>query len=202
MSSPHTADNPNPAQAAENEQVFAVMGEFSEVDKLLAAARKVRDAGYRRWEVCSPFPVHGLDRAMGTAPTRLPWFVLACGLAGLMAGVFLCWWTNVTSFDLPYALQGYPFIVSGKPVFSLPANIPVIFETTILFSAVGAVVGMIALNRLPRLYHPVFRSERFRRVTADRFFVVIEADDPNYDEQATRRLLDDAGASNVEELME
>jgi len=158
---------------------------------VMAAARKVRDAGYERWDVHSPFPIHGIDNAMGIRPTILPYLVLGGGLAGLAGGLGLAWYTN--AYD-------YPFFISGKPVFSLPANIPVIFETTVLLAAFGAVFGMLLLNRLPKLHNPLFRSERFVRVTDDRFFVVISTADPNFDATETRRLLEQAGALSIEEV--
>lgn len=190
------------SRSSESEpQTVGLMAEFTDVDGLLAAARKVRDAGYKNWECFTPCPIHGLDAAMGHKPTRLPWIVLACGLTGLMSGLFLVWWTNATGMDgLPYALRGYEFVVSGKPVFSLPAKIPPIFELTILFSAFGAFFGMLAMNRLPRLHNPVFNNRRFDRVTDDRFFVVIDATDPAFRLEATGGFLRDAGAAAVEEV--
>lgn len=181
------------AEAADQEvpQLVGLLAEFTDVDAVVNAARKVRRAGYLRWDVHSPFPIHGIDYAMGIRPTRLPWLVLAGGLFGLAAGLALQWYTN--AWD-------YQFFISGKPLFSLPANIPVAFETTVLCAALTAVFGMLGLNRLPRLYNPLFKSERFRRVTADRFFVVIDATDPNFDETKTQQLLVDAGAAAVERV--
>ncbi|RLE27284.1 MAG: DUF3341 domain-containing protein, partial [Acidobacteria bacterium] len=124
---------------------FGYLVEFDNVDDLIAGAERVRDAGYTRWDAHTPFVVHGLDRAMGIKPTRLPFLVLGGGAVGLAGGVGLQWWTNAVN---------YPFLISGKPLFSLPANIPVAFETTILVAAIMALVGMLGLNRLPQLYHP------------------------------------------------
>jgi hypothetical protein len=107
----------------ETPELVGVLGEFNDVDSVARAARTVRRAGFTRWDVHSPFPIHGIDYAMGIRPTRLPWIVLGAGLTGLSGGILLQWWTN--AFD-------YPFFISGKPVWSLPANIPVIFELTIL----------------------------------------------------------------------
>jgi len=199
MTEPHTTI-PDTERTAPRTRLHGYLAEFEDVGRLLAAARQVRDRGFRRWDAYSPFPVHGLDEAMGQSPTRLPWIVLAGGLTGLIAGLGLTWWTNSTGFPVPYAVQGSPFLISGKPIFSLPANIPVIFETTILLAAFGAVFGMLLLNRLPRLYHPLFRRERFRRVTQDRFFVVIEADDPRFDQTTTPEMLHRLGADTVEHV--
>ena len=160
---------------------FGYLVEFDNVDDLIAAAESVRDAGYTRWDAHTPFVVHGLDRAMGIKPTKLPFLVLIGGGVGLVGGVALQWWTNAVN---------YPFQISGKPLFSLPANIPVAFETTILVAAIMALVGMLGLNRLPQLYHPLFNSSRFRKATDDRFFISIEAADPIFSADATRELLE------------
>lgn len=169
----------------------AVMAEFDSVDSILAAAEKVRDAGYSKWDVHTPFPVHGIDEAMGIKKTILPWIVLGGGICGCIGGLGIAWFSN--AFD-------YPFLISGKPQFSLPANIPVIFETTVLIAAFGAVFGMLILNRLPWLYNPLFGKATFRRVTNDRFVVVIETSDPIFDDQRTPELLTSLGALSVEEV--
>jgi hypothetical protein len=169
------------AELEHEEEVLAgYLAEFDTVDAILAAAEKVRDAGYRRWDTHTPFPVHGMDDAMGIRPTILPWLVAMGGVAGLLGGLALQVYTN--SID-------YQMFISGKPLVSLPAFIPVIFETTIAGAAFTAVFGMLVLNKLPMLYNPLFKSERFRRVTNDRFFVVIDATDPNFDEVETEKLL-------------
>jgi hypothetical protein len=164
---------------------------FANVEQLLVAAAKVRDAGYTRWDAHTPFVVHGLDKAMGIRPTILPYLVFAGGLTGASCGILLQWFTN--AYD-------YPFLISGKPIFSLPANIPVAFETTVLFAALTALVGMLALNLLPQLSHPLHGSRSFKRATDDRFFITIEARDPIFDPVATRELLDSLGGSAVEEV--
>lgn len=170
-------------------RIYGLLAEFDNPDDLVAAAEQVRKAGYTRWDVHTPFPVHGLDEAMGIRATRLPWIVLAAGLSGTALAVLLQWWTNAVD---------YRFIISGKPYFSLPANIPVTFELTVLFAAVTAFAGMLALNGLPQLYHPLFANDRFRRATSDRFFVVIEADDPQFDPKRTHDLLVSLGAEVTE----
>jgi len=172
-------------------RLFGLLAEFRTPEQLLEACRRIRDAGYSRWDAHTPFPVHGLEGAMGIRHTVLPWLVLCGGLTGAIGGLLLQWWTN--AYD-------YPLIVSGKPLWSLPANIPVAFELTILSSAVTAFVGMFALNRLPRLSHPVFRSARFRRVTTDGFFVTIESEDPRFDIEGTEQFLRSLGAEAVEWL--
>ena len=170
---------------------YGLLAEFATPAELMRAAVGVRDAGYTRWDCHTPFPVHGLDRAMGLPDTRLPWLVLGGGIAGAGLGLWLQWWTNA---------HDYPLLVSGKPLWSIPANIPVMFELTILLAALSAVAALFLFNRLPRFYHPVFQSERFRRATNDRFFVAIEAADPRFDPQRTERLLRDLGSAHVEWL--
>ena len=160
---------------------YGYLVEFDNVDDLIAGAKIVRDAGYTRWDAHTPFVVHGLDRAMGVRATKLPFLVLIGGAIGLAAGLGLQWWTNAID---------YPFVIGGKPLFSLPANIPVAFETTILVAAITALVGMLGLNRLPQLYHPLFNSSRFKRATDDRFFISVEEVDPIFDADGTRELLE------------
>ncbi|QNN24435.1 DUF3341 domain-containing protein [Planctomycetales bacterium ZRK34] len=203
MSEDHRAiqDPQTHLDAAEGATSWGVLAEFDDVETLLSAAEQVRDAGFRRWEAYSPFPVHGLDAAMGHQYTKLPWIVLACGLTGMLSGILLTWYTNATSFEgIPYALRGYLFHISGKPFWSFPAFIPPIFELTILFSAFGAFFGMLAMNRLPMFYHPVLKNLRFRRATQDKFFIGIEAADPAFDSSKTVDLLRSAGATAIEEL--
>jgi hypothetical protein len=175
----------------EKVELVGLLGEYETVDEILKAARAVRRAGFLRWDVHSPFPIHGIDYAMGIKPTILPWIVLGMGVTGLASAIVLQWWCN--AFD-------YPFMISGKPLWSFPANVPIIFELTVLFSAYTAVFGMLGLNRLPRLYNPLFKHDRFRRATSDRFFVVIDATDPKFNEEATTRLLQEAGARVVERV--
>lgn len=183
--------------------LFGLMAEYDTVDDVVHAARQVRAAGFTRWDVHSPFPIHGIDHAMGIRPTILPWLVLVAGLAGLFGGVSLVYFINAETLDfLPTSLQGYEYLISGKPMFSLPANIAIIFETTVLLAAFGAVFGMLGLNKLPMLHHPLFNSPRFRRVTSDRFFVVIDASDPRFDAARTRQLLESTHPAVVEDVFD
>ncbi len=186
-------------------RLHGVLAEFTEEAQVLAAAERVRDAGYTRWDVHSPYPIHGVDRAMGTKMTGLPVLVFCCGLIGALTGLGLTWWTNATNpqgyLGVPTFLQGYNVPISGKPDWSLAANIPVIFELTILFSAFGAVFGMLGLNGLPMLYQAWFRSRNFARATSDRFFISVESLDPKFDEGETVRLLQGMGA-HVERVID
>jgi hypothetical protein len=176
---------------SEGERLWGYLVEFETPEDLLDAAEKVRDAGYTKWDAHTPFPVHGLNDAMGLRPTKLPWLVFGAGLTGTLTGLVLQWYTN--AFD-------YKFLISGKPYFSLPANIPIVFELTILFAALTAFAGMIVLNGLPEWYHALFNRRRFRRVTADRFFISVEARDPKFDSRKTRAFLESLGGSAFEEV--
>ncbi len=165
---------------AKTGRLYALVAEFDDVTAVTKAARAVRDAGYRNFDVYSPFPIHGIERAMGLRPTHLPWIVLGCGLTGTTLALLFQWWTNAVD---------YPFLISGKPLFGIPANIPIVFEFTVLLAAFGAFFGMFVLNKLPEHHHALFEHERFRRATDDGFFLAIEAGDPRFDMRATRALL-------------
>jgi len=171
--------------------LVGLLAEYPDVDAVVTAARNVRAAGYKMWDVHSPFPIHGIDAVIGIRPTILPWLVLGAGLAGLVGGLGMQWYTN--AFD-------YPFFISGKPLFSLPANVPVMFECTVLLSALTAVFGMLMLCRLPMLYNPLFKLNRFRRVTNDKFFIVIAASDAKFDADKTADLLRSLGAITVDRI--
>lgn len=188
-----------PVEVTLVEKPFAMLAEFDGVAEVKAAAAKVRDAGYRDWDVHAPFPIHGIEKAMGMKPTILPWITLLGGLAGCLGGLGMLWYINASTLEgIPAHLQGYQYITAGKPIFSLPANIPIIFETTVLLASFGTLIGMLALNRLPMLYNPLLKSRRFRRVTDDKFFVVIDASDPKFDESATRNFLASLGSTHIE----
>ncbi len=173
------------------ESLVGLAGEYATVDSVVNAAAKVREAGYKIWDVHSPFPIHGIDAVIGIRPTILPWLVAGGGVTGMFSGLALQWYTN--AFD-------YKFWISGKPMWSLPANIPVIFELTILFGALTTVFGMLLLNRLPMHYNPLFKLSRFKRVTDDKFFIVIDGSDAKFDEAKTAELLTSLGATAVERI--
>jgi hypothetical protein len=168
---------------------YGALARFPGTKELYHACEKVRDAGYTRWDAHTPFPVHGLERAMGLRASQLPWIVLVMGLSGAGGGLLLQWWVSV---------HAYPLIISGKPLFSWPAFVPVIFELGVLFAALGAVLGMLGLNQLPMLWHPLFASKAFERFSDDAFFISIEAWDPKFDAQQTADFLRQAGADHVE----
>lgn len=170
---------------------WGLLAEFSTPDRLAEACRGVRDAGFSRWDAHTPFPVHGLEAAMGLKRSPVGWFVLALGLSGAAAGMLLQWWV---------ATIAYPLVISGKPLFSWPAFVPIMFECGVLGGAAGAVLGFLLLSRMPRPFHPLFYSERFERVTDDRFFISIEAADPRFDREGTAALLGELGAEHVETI--
>ncbi len=169
------------------------LAEFTTPKDVVHAAEKVRDAGYKRWDVHTPFPIHGMDKAMGISDSALGWIVLLSGLTGVSAAFLLMWYTNGVD---------YPLIIGGKPGFSLPSMVPVMFELTILLSAFGAVLGMLGLNQLPRHHHHVFYSERFERATDDRFFVSIDAGDERFDVEETQKLLASLHPESLELIQE
>ena len=182
--------------------LYGMIAEFETPAQILKAAEKVRAEGYKWWDCCTPFPVHGLDRAMGIKQTILPIIVFFMGLSGLCTAFALQAFTNASDWSI-WAMvwvTGYPYLISGKPLLSTPAFIPVMFELTILFSALSTVGLMFAFNGLPQLYHPLFRSKRFRRASDDRFFVVIEAKDPRYFKSRTSEFLKSLDPVAVEEV--
>ena len=173
--------------------LYGLLAEFDSPSLLVQAVVQVRDAGFKHWDVHTPFPIHGMDDAMGIRGTRLPFIILGGGLTGLGLATLMQWWMNAVD---------YPFYISGKPLFGLPANIPIMFELTVLLSAFAAFFGMWGLNGMPRLYHPLFRNRRFRRATQDRFFIVIEARDPQFETERTRVFLESLGGTAVEAVGE
>ena len=172
-------------------KLYGLMAEFETPEQILHAAQRARAEGYRRMDGYSPFPVEGLSEAVGFGHSKLSWIVLCGGLMGCCGGFFLQWWPNVI---------GYPQDIGGKPNNSWPSFIPITFELTILFSALAAVFGMIALNGLPQPHHPVFNAPQFDLASRDRFFLCIEARDPKFDLQATREFLEGFEPVDVTEV--
>ena len=172
---------------------YGMVAEFETTSDVLHAAIKVRDAGFRRWDVHTPFPIHGMDAAMGLKGSPVGWFTFFGGVSGYTTGMLMIWYMN--GFD-------YKLIVGGKPLFSPFYSFPVSYELTILFGAFGTLIGMFLLNRLPRLYHPLLKNRRFALATHDRFYIVIETSDPKYSLTETRALLEASGSKHIEVVEE
>ena len=171
--------------------IHGVMGEFGTPEELIHAVEKVREAGYVRLDAFAPFPVEGLSEAMGLKRNLVPAITLLGGLAGGIGGFSLQYWVAAIT---------YPLNIGGRPLNSWPAFIPVTFELTILGASLAAVFGMLALNRLPHPHHPVFNVERFTHASSDRFFVLIEFNDPNFDLEKCSRLLQEVHAHHITEV--
>jgi hypothetical protein len=170
---------------------YGLLAEFDSAQALVHAAEKARDAGFKRMDGYSPFPVEGLMEALGHTTKLLPMVVLLGGLLGGLTGYLLQWYTSTVS---------YPFNVGGKPFHSWPMFIPVTFECTILGASLAAVFGMLGMNGLPMPYHPLFHIDRFALASRDRFFLAIRAIDPKYDPVETRKFLEGLGAREVTEV--
>ncbi|HUG81388.1 MAG TPA: DUF3341 domain-containing protein [Bryobacterales bacterium] len=176
------------SEQATDLDLYGMMAEFESADAVLEASKKTYAAGYRRIDAFTPFPVHGLAYAVGYRKRILPWIVLAGGIVGGLAGFFLQYWVSVIEL---------PLNVGGRPLNSWPSFIPVTFECTILGAALSAVLGMLALNGLPRPNHPVFNVPRFERATTNRFFLLIESRDAQFDLAGTRTFLESLEPSEV-----
>jgi hypothetical protein len=172
--------------------IYGLLASFETPEALVAAARRVRDAGFTRFDAYAPYPVEGLSDAMKMRASLLPLVMLVGGISGAL----------IAFFGMAFAtVIDYPLNIGGRPLFSWPAYIPITFELTILFAAFGGILGLFAMTRFPQPYHPVFRSEEFNEhASQDGFFLGIEASDPKYNLDAARRLLQDAGAVTVSEL--
>ncbi|HYE96588.1 MAG TPA: DUF3341 domain-containing protein [Rubricoccaceae bacterium] len=175
--------------AARADQHVGLLAEFSDPGALLHAVEALRKRGYSRLDTFSPFPIHGMDRAMGLGPSLLGYLVFGGGATGALLGFLLQWWTSHVD---------YPINISNKPLFAWEPSIPIIFELTVLFSALTAVGGMLALNGLPKPYNPLFFSDRFARATDDGFFLHVQGRDPHFDRDTTADDLFAEGALAVE----
>jgi hypothetical protein len=174
---------------AETPKSYGLIAEFLNPADIMRAAEKVRDLGFRKWDVFTPFPVHGMDKAMGLKNSQVGWFSFLGGVAGYTSGMLMIWWMNAVD---------YPIVIGGKPMFSPFSAFPPSYELTILLGSFGALGGMLFLNRLPRLHHPLLKHRRFALATHDRFFLVIETGDPKYSEIETRKLLESLGSAHIE----
>jgi len=170
-------------------EIYAAIAEFESSHELLAAVKEVRQRGYTALDTMTPFPVHGMDEAIGLKHSRLGWLVLALGATGAGCALLLQWWTGAVD---------YPLNIGGKPLFAIEFAMPVTFELLVLFAAFAAVIGMLSWNGLPRLYHPAFNYSRFEGASNDRFLLVIEKEDPLFEAEASAEMLRELGGANVE----
>jgi hypothetical protein len=182
------------------DKVYAVMGDFGEPGELVKAGRKIREMGYTKIDAMTPFPVHGIDEAIGIPRSHLGWIVIFFSMAGTATAILLQWFTGATPLTglVKYGLSGYPLVIGGKPLFDFSFSIPIAFELTVLFTAFATFLGMWALNGLPRLYHPSMNYRNAHRASDDRFLLVIEADDPQFEPKKTADHLRSVGAQDVE----
>lgn len=170
-------------------KIYAALAEFDGTGSLLKAAEKVRDAGYKKFDCHSPFPIHGMDKAMGLKRSAVGYISGICAFLGGAFAMWLQWWTSAVD---------YPLVISGKPYFSYQAFIIVTFGLTVLGGAFGAFFSMLILNRLPQWFHGNFYSPNFIKFSDDSFFVSIESEDPKFSESDTVAFLESIGGKNVE----
>ncbi|MGH8017163.1 MAG: DUF3341 domain-containing protein [Opitutaceae bacterium] len=174
-----------------SKQLNGLIARFETPGAVMHAAEMVRDSGYAKWDVITPFPIHGLDAAMGVARSKVPRYSLAGGIIGFTCGMLMIWWMNAYDYSL---------VVGGKPMFSPMYAFPISYELTILLSSFATLFGMLIVNRLPMFYHPVMKSEHTSRATDDTFFIVLESRDPKFSRDGARRLLESAGGLEINEL--
>lgn len=170
---------------------YGIIASFPDTPSFFHAAEKVRDAGYKKWDTYSSFPVHGMPAAQGQPRSKVPIFTFCGGVIGFCTGLAMVWYMN--AFD-------YPLIVRAQPFFSPVFPFPIMYELTILLSAFGTLGGMFITNLLPQHYSPLFNSETFLEVSGDRLVIAIESRDGQYDPVATRRFLEEIGGTDIEEV--
>ncbi|MGH7997388.1 MAG: DUF3341 domain-containing protein [Opitutaceae bacterium] len=173
------------------EPTYGLIAAFDTPGELFQAARQVRDAGFKRWDCITPFPIHGLEGAMGLRRSTVPRISLVGGITGFCTGMTMIWYMN--AFD-------FPLTVGGKPLFSPLFAFPISYELLILFTTFATIIGMFIYNGLGKLYHPVLKFDRIAKAMNDRFFIVIETRDPRYQGDATRSFLSRIGGKEIAEL--
>ena len=169
--------------------IHGIMAEFPSAADVYHAAEQVRDAGFKKWDVFAPFPIHGIDEAMGMKRTILPWIVACGAITGVSCALLMQWWMSAVD---------YPLVVQGKPYDAWEPFVPITFELGVLFSAFASLIGMLALNGLPRWNHPLLKNDRFLRTSDDAFAIVIEAGDSKFQGSDTVTMLQGLGATHVE----
>ncbi len=172
--------------------LYGLLAKFETPEALVAATKRVYEAGYRKLDAYSPYPVDGLSEAMRMKPSLIPYIILAGGVIGGVTGFGMQAFANVIA---------YPLNIGGRPPFSWPAYIPITFELIILMAAVSGFLALFFFSRFPQPYHPVFRSDDFNRhASQDAFYLSIEAADPQFDLQKTRRFMEESGSVLVSEI--
>jgi len=174
---------------ADNKQVYGVLAEFRNPKELVDAASSVKKSGYKDFDTYAPFPIHGMEKAMGLKDSPLGWIVLGGAITGMVGALALMIW--VMGYE-------YPMNISGKPYINLPIYVPITFELTVLLAAFATTFGMLALNKLPQFHNPLFNVERFEKASDDGFFVCIEASDDLFSEEKVTKLFQDNGATHIE----
>jgi len=169
--------------------IFGLLAQYETPEAILKAAHFIRRARFKNWDAHTPFPVHGLEKAMAIRRSWVPWIVLVMALGGAAAGMLLQWWVSTTA---------YPLMISGKPLFSWPAFVPIMFECGVLGGGLGAMLGFLIFSKLPEHYHPLFSAKSFEKMSDDKFYISIEAKDPKFKDDETADLLVRSGASHVE----
>jgi hypothetical protein len=175
----------------QHQHIEFALAEFVNPAALLHAAGKLREAGYKKFDCHSPFPIHGMDQAMGLRRSPLGWIAGLVALVGCGAALGLQWWTMAVD---------YPLVISGKPYFAFQAYVPVTFALGVLMAGFAALFGMLIINRLPQLNHPLFNSANFERFSDDGFFISIESSDPIYERTKVQKFLEELGGKNFEVL--
>ncbi|MDZ7715847.1 MAG: DUF3341 domain-containing protein [Balneolaceae bacterium] len=175
--------------ATDTKNIHGILAEFRNPKELIDVAEKVEKSGYNKYDTYAPFPIHGMEKAMGLKNSPLGWIVLGGALVGLIGAVTLMVW--VMAYE-------YPMNISGKPFINIPVYVPIAFELTVLLAAFAATFGMFALNKLPKLHNPLFNVDRFKKASDDGFFICIEAEDELFSEEKVSSLFTDAGATHIE----
>lgn len=176
-------------KTASGDFVYGLMAEFKDPAATYHAAEKMRDAGYKKWDVYAPFAIHGIDEAMGCPTSRVPLMCGILGLSGAGLGFLFQWWVRT---------QGYALTVQGKPFGAWQPLMPIIFEFGVIFTSFTALLSMLAFNRLPMWYHPLMKKERFLKASDDRFIICVESKDPKFDPEGTKKALENAGGYNID----
>lgn len=178
---------------SEQKKQVGMVGLFDEVNTFVSATAKVRDAGYKNWDCHTPYPVHGLDQAMGLKPSPIPYITLTMGFIGVATALTMQWWMSVVD---------YPIRIGGKPLWSWPAFVPITFELFVLFSCVTTMACVLIFCKLGKWSSPLYAAGVMELVTSDHFAIVLDADDPNYTEEKAKKLLEDGGCKEVRPLYE